>query len=292
MSDLSDFELEPSRSTGEAFRPEPPRRGPPLGWIAAATLAVALVAGLVYMALRRPGVPKTAVGAPPTTLATPSPSATPTATSVPPLDESDAFVRELARGLSSHPQLVAWLATRGLVRAFVASVANVADGENPSAHIAFLAPRGDFAALRKGRRTTIDPRSYARYELFANVVASLDTAACARTYGQLDPLFDAAYRELGHPEGGFSKALARAIAVLEETPVLEGDVPVRSILRASLVYEFVDPRLEALSHAQKQLLRMGPANVRKVKAKLRELSEALGSSTPSKAPASAAPASR
>jgi hypothetical protein len=46
-------------------------------------------------------------------------------------------------------------------------------------------------------------------------------------------------------------------------------------MRALLVYELVDPRLEALSPAQKLLLRMGPANARKVQEKLRELGSAL-----------------
>ena len=41
-------------------------------------------------------------------------------------------------------------------------------------------------------------------------------------------------------------------------------------------YHFADPALEALSPAQKQLLRLGPGNARRVQAKLRELAPALG----------------
>jgi len=46
--------------------------------------------------------------------------------------------------------------------------------------------------------------------------------------------------------------------------------------RVSLVYQFADPKLEALPPLQKQLLRMGPENSRRVKAYLRELAAALG----------------
>jgi hypothetical protein len=42
-------------------------------------------------------------------------------------------------------------------------------------------------------------------------------------------------------------------------------------------FEFADPQLESLSDAQKQLLRMGPANAKRVRAKLREIETALGS---------------
>ena len=41
-------------------------------------------------------------------------------------------------------------------------------------------------------------------------------------------------------------------------------------------YGFVDPQLESLSNPQKQLLRMGPRNIRLIQAKLRETALALG----------------
>ncbi len=44
-------------------------------------------------------------------------------------------------------------------------------------------------------------------------------------------------------------------------------------------YEFADPALESLSDAQKQRLRMGPANAKRVTAKLREIQSALGASS-------------
>ena len=43
----------------------------------------------------------------------------------------------------------------------------------------------------------------------------------------------------------------------------------------SILYEYVDPKLEGLNAAQKQLLRMGPKNAALVAAKLREVEAAL-----------------
>ena len=64
------------------------------------------------------------------------------------------------------------------------------------------------------------------------------------------------YRELGHPDGNFDQTLERAIIELLKTPVVDGDVALAS---KSVAYEFADPRLQSLSSAQRQFLRMGPA---------------------------------
>ena len=57
------------------------------------------------------------------------------------------------------------------------------------------------------------------------------------------------------------------------TPVVEGNVPLAS---KSVAYEFADPRLQSLSSAQRQLLRMGPRNVQLIQAKLREIASLAG----------------
>jgi hypothetical protein len=47
-------------------------------------------------------------------------------------------------------------------------------------------------------------------------------------------------------------------------------------------YAYADPRLEGLSPPQKQLLRMGPENVKAIQAKLREIASFLQLSVPSR----------
>src|SRR6185295_19585601 len=131
------------------------------------------------------------------------------------------LVRELAGALSKHPQLALWLAQEGLVPRFTAVVENLVGGANPRTHLGFLAPRQRFQALARAGRVTVDPKSYEGYDAFADAVASLDAAGCARVYRLLEPLFDAAYRDLGHPEGRFRVPLAAALARLAEVPVLE-----------------------------------------------------------------------
>ena len=154
------------------------------------------------------------------------------------------------------------------MRTVAAVVTNVADGESPRPHLEFLAPAVRFRARRGGARGSLvpDPAGFAGYDAFGDAVASVDAGVAASAYRTIEPLFDVAYRELGHPEGRFRDRLDRATAALLAVPVLPEDtalVPHATMLR------YADPALEALTPAQKQLLRIGPRNVRLVQAKLR-----------------------
>src|SRR5262245_16863785 len=274
MTELNDFDY---AGEGESAGPNlgPRGGGSPARLVALAVAVLLVLGGLAYFAFRP--APKPSPTPAPSSLAaaTPTPFAIPSG--MPSLDESDAYVRELAKSLSSHPQAALWLAAKDLVRTFAVAVDNIAEGVSPAKRLAFLAPKGAFAAVMDRRsRLTIDARSYARYDPFADGVVSLDPAGCGSVYHTLEPLLEAAYRELGYPQGGFGKRLGEAIGRLLEVPIVEGQVQVKLVHKGkTVVYEYSDPKLEALSPAQKHLLRMGPNNVRRLQAKLRELQAAL-----------------
>jgi hypothetical protein len=61
---------------------------------------------------------------------------------------------------------------------------------------------------------------------------------------------------------------------LLRTPVVT--TPIRVEPAGGVGYRYSDDRLEALTSSQRQLLRMGPDNVRMVQQALRELALALG----------------
>ncbi len=129
---------------------------------------------------------------------------------LPPLDGSDAIFRDLTKALSTHPLFALWLGQKELIRTLAALVSNVAEGESPRAHLAFLAPHSGFAVIeRRSGRLLLDPAGYARYDAVGDAAESLDPEHCARAYRVLEPLFESAYRELGHPEGGFAEGPAR-----------------------------------------------------------------------------------
>jgi hypothetical protein len=193
---------------------------------------------------------------------------------VPPLDQSDALVRELVAKLSSHPSVAAWLTTDGLIRNFTVVVANIAESRTPSVHLRALRPAAKFQVIERAGETYIDPRSYQRYDRVAAAAASIDPAGAARLYATLKPRIEEAYHELGAPDQTFDRALERAIVMLLKTPVLAD--PVRVQHEGATGFAFADPKIEGLTAAQKQLLRTGPENVRSIQSALRAIAIALG----------------
>jgi hypothetical protein len=192
---------------------------------------------------------------------------------LPPLDVSDVFVRAAAREISRHPSFALWLAQEDLIRLFVVSVDNIAEGLTPRKHLPFLGPQAKFLVLGSGPDLRIDPSGYRRYDRIADVVSSLDAEGCAALYFRVKPLIQSSYHEMGYPGLDFDDRLDQAIAEVLAIPVApEAPALVEEVLR----YEFADPELEALTDAQKHLLRMGPRNVQRIQHKLRELAQAIG----------------
>jgi hypothetical protein len=275
MDRLDDFRL------GSDLEP-PPEQEPNRGshapiWIAAALLVAAAAAAGVFL-FKRPSPPPATEPAPQATAAPQTEARQPLGPEVepidlPPLVLTDPLVRELLARLSSSPTLAVWLATDGLIRAFVASVENVADGTSPARHARTLAPRAPFRTLSEGGVITVDPKSYTRYDGIANAATSMDAAGLARVYSLLKPRLVEAYKELGHPEGDLDGAVERAIVHLLQTPVVEEPVVLRPRV---LSFRYDRQDLEALSAAQRQLLRMGPRNVRRVQDQLRAVARELG----------------
>jgi hypothetical protein len=187
---------------------------------------------------------------------------------LPPLAETDPIVRELVARLSSHPTIAAWLTTKGLIANFTVTTLTIAEGRTPVQFLRPIAPRGRFRTRSAGEELFVDPRSYDRYNLHADAIAALDSVGTASLYLTLKPRISDAYRELGYPEGDFDRVLERAIGVLLQTPALDEKVTLEP---KGVTYAYSDPKLESLSPAQKQFLRMGPRNSQAIRAKLEEI---------------------
>jgi hypothetical protein len=82
-----------------------------------------------------------------------------------------------------------------------------------------------------------------------------------------------AYRELGLRDRTFDETLAVAIGNLLTAA---GPDTTLEVEPEGEVYVFSDPAVEALSPAEKHVLRMGPDNARRFQAKLGEIAAALG----------------
>jgi hypothetical protein len=270
--DPADLELEKFHQEDPGV--VPPRARPPVALLAiVGVLILGLAAGYVFLrrAPAQPPAPTASQEAPKTS---PSPQAEAgDQILLPPLDETDALVRLMVGRLSSHPAVAAWLTTDGLILNFVVVTASIANGDTPVAELKAVGPVPRFRTRSARDTLDIDPASYSRYDRYAEAVSALDARGTARLYATLKPRVREAYQRVGGADENFDPVLERAIIELLKVPVVEGNI---ALVPKGIVYGFEDPRLESLTGAQKQLLRMGPHNVRIVQDKLREIARYLG----------------
>jgi hypothetical protein len=270
VASFDDYDLNPPARG--PFGPTPSNRA---RWAIVAVVLIAIAAVVGYFVVRRGAPPEPTATTKPAPVATPEQKGT-TLTgeniALPPLAESDPVVRELVGRLSSHPTVLAWLATKGLIANFTVVTHNISEGRTPVAHLKGLGPKAPFRTRGKGGTAFVDSRSYDRYNGYADAVSALDATGTARLYLTIKPRINDAYADLGYAGGDFDRVLERAIGELLDVPVIEGEVP----LKLKVVsYAYADEKLESLSPPQKHLLRMGPRNVQAIQAKLREIAALL-----------------
>ena len=195
---------------------------------------------------------------------------------LPPLDEADAQVKAALTDLLGAQAVLSFLQVDGFVRHAVATVDNLA---RPHA-----APRlwpvkqtpGRFAVSGSGTERVVSTENARRYAPFVAFIENVDTGRAVALYVRLYPLFQQAYEQLGYPGRYFNDRLVAVIDHLLQTPDPAGPLKVQltevrgelKSVRPWVRYQFSDPALEALSAGQKMLLRMGPVNARRLKAKL------------------------
>ena len=197
------------------------------------------------------------------------------APALPALDGSDDMLRRVAVMLGLAPVLAKSLEDAGVMRRFVAVVDEVASGESPGRHLPFLAPEHPFDAVYRDDGWYMDPGSYSRYDFVGEALAGIDARASVSAFRGVESLADSAYAELVGEVQRFEPRLRLALGVLLRTPVVNTP-PALVDAVGRLIYH--DELLEALSLPQKHLLRMGPQNVARIQAKLREILDHLAKS--------------
>jgi len=198
---------------------------------------------------------------------------------------SDTVLRGIVRELSGHPLLTRMLAMEGLADSFVAAVDNVAEGATPAPHLAALAPEDSFSPDTAGESFVFSEENAGRYDLLTGLALSVSPEDSVELYRTFYPLLAQAYQELGYPDADFHRAFTGALRHLLRTPELQAPPLLQ---RKVTTYVYADPRLEALSPAQKQLLRTGPDNVRRIRQWLTEVDQLL-QAPPAGAPEGALP---
>lgn len=273
-------------------------------WVVAAVVLAGVVAGGVYLARKalHPEVTLTSTPAPaaastavniaappiqhPISQADAGPAIAATA-ALPALDDSDGSVASALGKLAAGSDLSSLLVRQQIIPRIVATVDALPRSAWGSRLLPAKPPQGAFVTEKIDGITSIGSRNAARYAPYMQVVDSVDPAALVSWYVQTYPLFQQAYRQLGYPKGYFNDRLIVAIDDMLATP--EPTEPQALTLDTDKgVYRYADPAMESLSTGQRLLLRTGPANEARIKAKLRAIRTQLVGHGPHPAQASTA----
>ena len=187
---------------------------------------------------------------------------------LPSLDNSDEFVRGTLLDISDRPTHQGWLKSDNLIRRVTAITDGLSRGELLQKFMPLQSPQGKFEAEKHGEAITISSDNYQRYNTVVDNLIAIEPQQLANTIQQLQPLMENAFEEQGYPDRTFKNALLEAIDELLATPSYQQPP---ELLLESVHYTFKDVEIEALSEAQKQLVRSGPENTRKLQGYLQQL---------------------
>lgn len=202
---------------------------------------------------------------------------------LPVLGDSDAHAASLLARLLGSERLRTLFVSEHLVRRFVATVDALPRARIAPQVIPVAPPGGGFATATDAHgKMTIDAKNHLRYRPYVMLAEAADTDALVAAYRSLYPLLQDAYEELGYPDRYFNDRVVEAIDDLLAAPEVRDPL----LVQPETLHQFADPDLERRSAGQKILIRMGPENAARVKARLRALRAELTSGAPVSASAS------
>jgi hypothetical protein len=202
----------------------------------------------------------------------PIPAAGTDGSALPALNQSDVAVKDSITGVLGAKPVEQFLVQENIVRHIVVTIDNL-PRKKVAVDLRPVKPTpGETAISNQGDTTTLGAANYARYAPFIHLVETTDPKTLASVYFHLYPLFQQAYEDLGYPGRFFNDRLVEVIDHLLAAPEPQGPI---DLVQPKVFYQFADPKLEDLSAGQKLLIRMGPANERSLKAKLRDFRSEL-----------------
>jgi hypothetical protein len=191
---------------------------------------------------------------------------------VEPLDESDAAVKNAVITIAASPLVGKYLTNEGLLQKFVINVNSIANHEMSPNHSLIAAPEEEFRVYQQADSEWIDAASFKRYNTYVDALESMSTDDLIRLMDTYRGILESKFAEIAPPNSSFNNTLLQAINELLDTPIVPLPIEVYS---DSVMFKFKDEQLEALSGPQKQLIRTGPENTRRIKDILRDLQDAL-----------------
>jgi hypothetical protein len=199
-------------------------------------------------------------------------TAKPITPSLPDLDASDPLIRDLVQEKQSSQGLSEWLKLDDLIRRSASFMDGLARGSVSEKIFPLGSPEGSFTTHRQDNMIWLNAGNYERYNSVIRILLSIDMPMMAQFFHRVRPLLETAFAELGYRPRQMDGIILQTIDNILTTPVI---VEPLKLTRESVTYKFADPDLEGLMPLQKQLLRAGPENTRRIQQQAKALKEAL-----------------
>jgi hypothetical protein len=194
---------------------------------------------------------------------------------LPALDDSDQTIQDWLNELFGKGHLDSLVNTTDLIRRIVITVENSTEPHAAGIDVAVFIPTpGQLLTEGKGDDLVISRKNYARYMPYVSLIEKVSTKRLVDAYIHFYPLIQSAYHDV-NSQGYFNDRLVGAIDNLLATPEVDDSKAPVQLTQGGVYYKYADTKLEACSSGQKALLRIGAANARIIKAKLKQLKNSL-----------------
>lgn len=195
---------------------------------------------------------------------------------LPALNESDDAILASLLALTSDEALKSLIRPEAIVPRMVATIDALPKKTIGMNALPLRTPTGRFQVQSDDGMFVESARNLERYDTYMYVADRVNPATAAAWYTRHYPLFQQAYADLG-TGGYFNDRLIEVIDHLLDAPEPKGAL---QLIPAKQGYVYANPTYEQLSVGQKFMLRVGAANEKKLKAKLRGLRETILANAP------------
>lgn len=205
-----------------------------------------------------------------------------------PLPATAIDVESLLTDLFGRKSALGMFQLEDFARRVVVTVDNLGRSHAPSRLWPAKPAEGRFLTEKQGDAEVISADNGLRYTPYVLLIETVDLRQVVAAYIKLYPQLQKAYEELGYPRRYFNDRVVEVLDLLIATPDIDAAPKVRlpavngpiQPQRPWVLYEFEDPALQSLTAGQRILLRTGPVNERRLKARLAELRRLLATGAP------------
>jgi hypothetical protein len=187
---------------------------------------------------------------------------------LPMLEESDDPVRDALGEIPMGTIGQQYLIPSNIIERSASLIYLTSKGDVPHKLLPVARPAKPFSISDDGTQVVADASGFARYDVLAQWLESLDLDSILLSLQPFLPLFREAWSYYGEPPEDFDFAVVIALDLIASTPSV--DTTEARLIKKEAVWVYEDPSIEGLAPIQKQVLRMGPENAAVVKAKADE----------------------